>query len=336
MANEVSLFSGKVPAHLQGREITETTKALLGGGSNLKRISIRGSVFRMMLGSEEVSKNKDRSMNMVIIASAPGFARTFYKGRYVEGENAAPTCWSDDGEAPSTHVKDKQAKTCATCPQNIKGSGDQENSRACRYSARVAVLLDGDMEGDVYGLQVPATSLFGDVEETGYYALQKYARMLAGHGYDISTVITEVMFDTDAATPKLMFKAVRPLTEDEWEIAQKQMTHLDIAEHTGPREYRESDDTAGKKDPMATEGESDEDEAARKAEAAKRKKQADERRKKREAEMEEKLAAAKAEGEEEEGEEEEEPVVTKNAKTKDEPVEADDLQDLLDEWGEDD
>ena len=51
MANDLSLLGGNLPAHLQG-QLDDTTRSLMGGGSSggssIKRISIRGSVFRML------------------------------------------------------------------------------------------------------------------------------------------------------------------------------------------------------------------------------------------------------------------------------------------------
>ena len=52
--SELTLFKGGVPSFLKGVELDETTKSLMGGGSSIKRISIKGNVFRMMANGEEV------------------------------------------------------------------------------------------------------------------------------------------------------------------------------------------------------------------------------------------------------------------------------------------
>jgi hypothetical protein len=106
------------------------------------------------------------------------------------------------------------------CPQNVKGSGQGE-SRACRYQQRVAVLLEGEVEKrEVYQLILPATSVFGDGEK-GKLPLQAYARHLKAHGTPIAGVITEMRFDTASPTPKLVFKPVRPITEDELAVVRE-------------------------------------------------------------------------------------------------------------------
>lgn len=221
--SNMTLFKGaNLPSRLRNQELDEVTKSLMGGagGGNYKRISIKGNVFRMVAGGKEIATNEDRAMNVVIVAAAPHNSRTFYEGQYKEGEAIRPACWSNDGQTPDASVKNPQASTCAQCPQNIKGSG-QGDSRACRFSRRLAVVLEGDMDGDVYGLTLPATSVFGKGEE-GKLPLQAYATHLGQFGCPITAVVTEMRFDIKSPTPKLTFKPVRPLTDDEDETAQRQ------------------------------------------------------------------------------------------------------------------
>ena len=221
--SNMTLFKGSnLPSRLRNQELDDVTKSLMGGGggSSYKRISIKGNVFRMVAGGKEIATNEDRAMNVVIVAAAPDNSRTYYEGQYKEGEAIRPACWSNDGKTPDKAVKDPQASTCASCPQNIKGSG-QGDSRACRFSRRLAVVLEGDMEGDVYGLTLPATSIFGKGEE-GKLPLQAYATHLGNFGCPITAVVTEMRFDIKSPTPKLTFKPIRPLTDDEDEIAQRQ------------------------------------------------------------------------------------------------------------------
>jgi hypothetical protein len=216
--SELALFKGNLPSYLRTMQMDSTTKALM-GGSQAKRISIRGSVFRMIVGGQEIAKSDERYMQVVVAAAAPSHSRTFYAGVYEEGEKVLPTCFSNDGIKPDAESEKPQAKNCASCPQNIAGSG-QGNSRACRFSHRLAVVLANDIEGDVYQVVIPATSLFGK-PEAGNLPLEAYTRYLAGHGVPITAVVTEMKFDTDSATPKLFFKAVRPLEESEWLIVQE-------------------------------------------------------------------------------------------------------------------
>lgn len=221
MANDVSLFkSGALPAYLKNIELDAVTKSLAGGGTQNKRISIRGNVFRMISGGKEIAQNEDRAMNVVIVNAAPKVSRSFYEGVYDPSAVAPPTCWSADGVAPDKAVENAQHKNCADCPQNIAGSG-QGNSRACRFSRRLAVVLENDLEGDIFQLTLPAQSLFGK-GENGKLPLNAYADFLSGFNVPITAVVTEMRFDTDSATPKLTFKAIRPLTEEEFNTCTEQ------------------------------------------------------------------------------------------------------------------
>jgi hypothetical protein len=213
--SEMTLFKGGLPSYLQ-TSTDDATNALAGGESlGSRRLSIKGSVFREFIGGKEYRVSEERSMNVVIIKAAPKVSRVFYAGSYVEGETVSPVCWSSDSQRPDEKSKEKQSATCLTCPQNIKGSG-QGDGRACRYQQRLAVVIDGEIDkGEVYQLVLPPTSVFGDGEK-GKLPLQAYARHLKNHGTPITGVVTEMRFDTASPTPKLIFKPVRPVTEEEF------------------------------------------------------------------------------------------------------------------------
>lgn len=196
------------------KSLMETNKKLQGGNAGGPRISIRGGRFRMIVGGEQVSVRKDDFLN-VMVADASGINRTYYEGTYDPENPAPPKCWSVDGEKPAPEVDedDRMAARCADCPMNVKGSG-QGNSRACRFSQRLAVLLEGDESETVYQMQVPATSIFGAADGNNM-PLQAYVKLLTAHDTPIQAVMTQVFFDENSETPKLFFKPERPLDETE-------------------------------------------------------------------------------------------------------------------------
>lgn len=217
--SNVTLFNGSpLPAHLQSQELDEVTKKLLGKNGGGARISYKGAVWRMLSGGEEIAKNEDRAMNVVIVNAAAENSRTYYAGTYKEGEALPPTCWSTNGIAPEADVKTKQSASCATCKKNVAGSGGNGQGRACRYSRNLAVTLENDPTGQVFKLQLAATSIFGKIEN-GVMPLDAYVKMLASQRCPITAVVTEMKFDTTSATPKIGFKPVRYLTPDEYAIA---------------------------------------------------------------------------------------------------------------------
>jgi hypothetical protein len=217
--SELTLFQSgnQLPAHLRRGELSELTKSLMGGG-NSKRISIENNVWHMLVGGKEVAVNEDRAMNVIIVRASDANRRTFYGTTYEKGVKGRPQCWSDDGVKPHDSVKTPQNRACAGCPQDIKGSGANE-SKACRYSRPVALLLENDVQGDIYALNINASSLFGQGEGRKM-GLQQYARFLGGHGVEVNAVVTEIRFDA-TANMKLVFSAVRPLTEAEYDTVMR-------------------------------------------------------------------------------------------------------------------
>jgi hypothetical protein len=217
MSNVTLFNASNVPAFARNNELSETAKALTGGGvSGVKRISIKGGVFRLVAGGKEVASIDDRHLDVIIVKAAPKVSRIFYAKSY-DGDNiTGPDCWSNDGEKPDASIKAPQHSICANCPQNVAGSG-QGNSRACRFQQRLAVVLANDPAGDVLQLTLPATSIFGK-EEGDKRPLQAYARFLAVQNPPVNPeqIVTRMKFDTKAESPKLHFAPVRWLTDDEY------------------------------------------------------------------------------------------------------------------------
>jgi hypothetical protein len=240
MATDMTLFGGNaIPAHIANRGLSKATLALASTGVTSKRISIEGGVFRMMVGGKEIAKNTDRSMNVAIVSTAPANSRVYYDPSvpYVRGQAAAPTCSATDGITPNVGTKSPQAESCATCPQNIAGSG-QNGSRACRYQRRLAVVLEGDMSGDVYQVILPATSIFGKGQGTQQLPLEAFARMLHGNRVGVDSVVTKMEFDTDSSTPKLVFSAARFLDEKEQAIVDSQADTPEAEQAIGLSAYQ--------------------------------------------------------------------------------------------------
>ena len=218
MSKELAMLDMGLPAHLQSLELDDTTKALMGsGGGGSKRISIEGGVWRLLVNGKEIAQKEERNLNVVIVAASSKVARTYYAGTYKKGVSAPPDCWSANGDYPDKSVEAPQATGCANCPQNIKGSG-QGDGRACRFSQRIAVVLDNDVGGDVFQLVLPSTSIFGE-GEAGKWPLQMYAKMIGAKGVPITAVVTEMRFDTASSTPKITFKPVRFLESNEIQTA---------------------------------------------------------------------------------------------------------------------
>ena len=223
MSNDMALFNpNQMPAFAKNAAPNALDLAFSsGGGSDGKRISIKGGVFRLIAGGKEIAQIEERYLDVVICAAQPKVGRMYYEGKWDPTKPAtAPVCWSPDGDKPDAAVKNPQASACMNCPQNVSGSG-QGNSKACRFERRLAVVLANDVEGDVLQLAIPSTSIFGDAEN-GNHPLHAYIKTLRAQNIKPDWVITRIKFDTTAEHPKLFFKPQGWLTDEQYKAVQKQ------------------------------------------------------------------------------------------------------------------
>jgi hypothetical protein len=228
--SEMTLFKGKGQMPVLPQDfIDPVTDAIAGGAgsSGGRRISIKGKAFRQIVGGKEVNISEDNTLDVVLINAAP-VSRMYYAGAYKEGEVLPPTCWSSDTQSPDSSVpkENRQASRCNDCPMNIKGSGTGD-TRACRFSQRVAVVLDGEIEEEnIYQMQLPATSVFGNAEGNKM-PLQAYGKFLKANNAHAIAVVTRMKFDIGATQPKLFFSAVRPLSQEELDVCLSLREHPD-------------------------------------------------------------------------------------------------------------
>ena len=150
--SDLTILNQDLPDFLQTAGVSELTKQLA-GKSGVKRIVPKNGIFRKTVGGEEMGKVKG-ALNVVIANASPHVGRIFYAKQWSpDAEPTAPDCFSNDGRTPDAGAASPQSDRCDTCPQNIKGSG-QAQSKACRYSRRLAVMLEEDfgtaLEGSVY------------------------------------------------------------------------------------------------------------------------------------------------------------------------------------------
>ena len=190
-----------------------------GIGASFAVVSIKGKTFTIKHGGTDhplmVSANGAHFaapfFDVVIVAASPNMTKTYYKDGYVEGSDASPDCWSEDGQRPA--AAQPVSHDCRTCPMNAFGSklgNAGQKLKACTDSRKIIVVPAHDIANETYGgamlLRVPAASL-GPIAD--------YAKYLNGQGVPFFAVVTRIQFDASAAYPKLQAQAVRVLTEAE-------------------------------------------------------------------------------------------------------------------------
>jgi len=182
----------------------------------IPRLSINGSKFRKMMGSEEVAVAPDQHLNVVIIKMAHTPSRTYYDKVYQEGKISSPVCWSNDSEVADKDVPIAQAKSCNQCKNSVRGSGANGMGTACKLSWRIAVVLANDLEGDIIQVVLPAMSCFGK-EKQGRWPFRPYVQMLANNSVSAGRVVTKLQFDGEVNVPKLLFSPVAAIKPPEME-----------------------------------------------------------------------------------------------------------------------
>jgi hypothetical protein len=214
--SELTIFQGGLPSYLKNVELDEDTKSMLGGNRGGHRISTANGAFSMIVDGKVIATREERFINVVIVRMAQNDSRTFYDGAYKEGESKPPQCWSSDNVRPDAGVSTPQSKTCAECPNNIKGSSASGEGKACRTSRKLAVVLENDLDGAIYQFNLPATSVYGQ-GEPNKWPLKPYVQYLGNNGVPVGAAVTEMKFDL-VNKGRINFRPVKALKENEYNI----------------------------------------------------------------------------------------------------------------------
>lgn len=205
--SNLTIINQDLPDFLQNAGVSDLTKQLA-GKSGVKRIVPKNGIFRKMVGGEEMGKIKG-SLDAIIVNASPAVGRIFYvKAWSADAEPTAPDCFSNDGRAPDAGAANPQSERCDNCKQNIKGSG-MGNSKSCRYSRRIAVVLKEDfgtsLEGEVYQMNLASKSLFGDGSGDNTHTFENYSKYLSNNGKSLDYVITQISFNEDNDNQSVLF-----------------------------------------------------------------------------------------------------------------------------------
>jgi hypothetical protein len=77
----------------------------------------------MMVNGEELAKNTNRAMNVVIVNGAPHVSRSLYLSEYNPKTVAAPDCWSNDGINPMQVLKTRNIRLVKDAHRTFKAQG---------------------------------------------------------------------------------------------------------------------------------------------------------------------------------------------------------------------
>lgn len=251
MSTLPAIMQSALPVYLRKGAAKAVSNELKGGvASSFPIISYRGKVWRVRKSGEEVNYVDAEgeavpSIELVLVKANAQPSKTYYAKKYEEGSNEAPACWSSDGIKPDIAVPKKEAPLCASCPHNKWGSRITEagkKGRECSDVRRMAVVFAHELEkkgADCHKflLRIPPASL---------NPLKEYAeKVLDPKGVEYFAVVTRVGFNPQAAHPQLTFKAMRWLTEDEYNAIQEIRDGDEIATILSESEFDAEAGTTG-------------------------------------------------------------------------------------------
>lgn len=227
---ELSIFkSGEVTA-TKRREPTELGKSLASTNTSRRIQTNVNGTFKRIINGEQVGNAIRSELDVIIVHALPDVSRVFYRDKYDPSNPTAPDCWSNLGKAPEKEATNKQASDCASCDQNVKGSGEN-GGRACRYQRRLAVMVVGDEQQDIYQFNVPAKSLFG--KGTGnVHPFESYVKFLLANGESPDTVVTNISYDLNAEGMQLVFAPVRNINDAEYEMVKVAQANPEAKQYT--------------------------------------------------------------------------------------------------------
>lgn len=225
MSNEVATQPNTqvaLPQHLA---------ALFAGKSNLvptdttPSLSFKGKVFSVNLNGAhkqllDADGNPLPMVEVVILNANPRRSRTFFAGKFVDGEGRGPDCHSYDGKRPANDVEEPQSPNCETCPQSVKGSKTNDKGQpitACQLRQRAVVVPSDKPDFDGLLVNMASTSAFDKDSpdaSIGWYAFDQYKKELAARGIPHTAAVkTKIRFAPSDAYPRLQFKFAGILDE---------------------------------------------------------------------------------------------------------------------------
>jgi len=222
----------EVPEHLakyigQTSALSESIAAGLSSGTSHPRISLKGSRFRIVEDGAETVIDATY-LEVIIVGANPRLSKMYYDKPWdPDAEAEAPTCSSLDGVSPDTGVEDPQSDLCATCPHNAWGSKTTPAGtkiKACPDQKRLAVVAANNPSGPVYLLVVTPAALKG---------LNAYQKTLDMRKIPAEIVRTRISFDTSASYPLLTFAVAGFIDEDTQEEVEKHFGSDEVLEITG-------------------------------------------------------------------------------------------------------
>lgn len=230
--NQVTVFNGQRMAgafatlNPQGDSLSE------GIGSSYGIIGYKGKTWSLRYRGEThiFTRPDDGSplsyIDVIVLRHGKTKSKSFYAD--YDPDNSAgkrPICSSLDGIKPDLDVQQKQADACALCPRNVwkQSPTTGRKERECTDFKRVAVLLLPSMTKTFFNGAPLIEPVFLRVPPASLQDLATFGDQMAAQGYHYASFVTRISFDPTVAHPKMQFRGVQLLTDQEAPTVFEQM-----------------------------------------------------------------------------------------------------------------
>lgn len=179
------------PNYMEGSDRSLATRGMQGiGGVMPPHISIARNRFTLVDAAGNEQPVQQLYLDVVVLDVNPNPSKVYYEGAYDPNEvdRKPPTCFSDNGLAPSREASIPQAPACAGCQFNAWGSEISQTGakvKACRDYKKIAVFVPLN-KGIQFQLRIPPNTL---------KIWKAYCANIGGQGADMCDIITRITFD---------------------------------------------------------------------------------------------------------------------------------------------
>jgi len=209
-----------LPTYLQNRGTRRLVDdATAGLGTSLPaHISTEGGVFtlidaagnpkRLTFKAQDGREYQQPFLDACVVDLNAAVSKLYYGGKkYNPDSTDAPVCFSANGDVPSNDSAQKQARTCAECKWNERGSATSEKSgasiKACRDEKWLALMVPQAEVDTVFRYKITPGS---------FKKWKAYTELFKKGPTDISDVVTRFEFDPDEPNT-IKFAAVSYISE---------------------------------------------------------------------------------------------------------------------------
>lgn len=156
-------------------------------------------------------------IDVVILGQAQQKSKSYYKAfDAAQSEGERPICSSIDGLVPDPDVAAKQSETCALCPRNAwKLQQNGKKGKECQDYKRLAVVVMPYQTAPLFMGKPLVEPIFLRVPPASLNSLAIMGETMAGQGFHFATYVTRITFDPNEAHPKMSFRPLQGLTDQE-------------------------------------------------------------------------------------------------------------------------